>query len=119
MYLNVSLPCILLVVTLTTWQITSSQPTPSVRPLVRPLSVHNTSAIVEKVLAGYQVEVGPLQNGRPVSVKVQVLINDMMAVAEADMHVSTDFYLRMEWTDYRFALLIVPYNSFHTILSST
>ena len=70
--------------------------------LVRPLHMDNTSAIVEKVLTGYQDEVGPLEDGKPVSVKVQVHINDMMAVADADMHVSADFYLRMEWTDRRY-----------------
>ena len=101
----------ILVIMVTHWSISNASPSPSNSNspsllLTRPLNVQNTSAIVEKMLAGYQVEIGPLTDGGPVAVKVQVLINDMMGVSETDMHVSTDFYLRMEWIDKRFLLLL-------------
>eukprot|EP00794_Sanderia_malayensis_P008130 gene8130-9000_t len=63
----------------------------------------NSSAILAKLLGGYNKDIIPSNAGQPVDVYVQVYIIDMVSLKNIHMHYSTDMFFRQIWVDKRLA----------------
>ncbi|XP_047123875.1 glycine receptor subunit alpha-2 isoform X1 [Hydra vulgaris] len=67
------------------------------------MNLEKATIILDKILKDYRKEVVPIYNNKPVTVKTNLRINDMVPLENIPKHFSLHFTLRMTWEDKRLA----------------